>query len=179
MNLPTKASSLQSYQVVLYDRALHPELFRLNGRRQYRQGGWSAEAWIMRGAHLLRFEHGLMCATELVTDQETLPSSNVVAAFLCAGERDFDHSFGKSGVSYITTVQTESLSENLYMSTLEEMREHARQEECLWLGWDDGGPCLSVLDVQQMSREIHMQGYHLQANGGLVVRTQSIFEVKR
>ena len=180
MNLPTKPiTSLQSYQMVLYDRALHPELFQMRARRVYKHGAYESEAWIMRGAHVFRFEFGTMCACELVIDQEgKLPSAGVIAAFPCAGERDFDHPFKRSGVHYMTTVQTESLSDNLYLSTHEEMLNHARASECLSISWNDGGPCLSVVDVQKYNREIHCQSYHLQAAGGVVVRTQTIFEHK-
>ncbi|MCC6285282.1 MAG: hypothetical protein IT439_08285 [Phycisphaerales bacterium] len=178
MNPPAKSTSLQTYQVIVYDRALHPELFQLRGRRVFRQGPFEAEAWIMRGSHVLRFECGTMCASELVTEQDTgLPTANVVAAYLCAGEHDFEHAFGRPKVTYVSSVQSETLSEHLYLATVEEMRAHARDAECLAVAWDDGGPCLSVLDVQTYNREIHAQGYHLQALGGVVIRTQTIFEV--
>ncbi len=42
MNLPTK-NSLQSYQVILYHRALHPELFQLRGRKVVRHGDYELE----------------------------------------------------------------------------------------------------------------------------------------
>ncbi|TVS01237.1 MAG: DUF2617 family protein [Phycisphaerales bacterium] len=177
MNPQTKSNSLQSYQTILYDRALHPELFPLRERRVVRHGAYEAELWLMPGGHLFRFEFGTMCASELVTDQEgNLPDSGVLSAFLCAGERDFEHRFPKAKAGYMTTVQTETLSENLYMATYEEMMDHAREAEAMSFAWHDSGPCLSVLDVQRYSREIHMQSYHLIAAGGVVLRTQSIFE---
>ncbi|MFG0327495.1 MAG: hypothetical protein ACF8SC_09555 [Phycisphaerales bacterium JB037] len=169
--------SLQSYQTILYDRALHPELFDLRSRREIRHQAYEAEAWLMPAGHLIRFEHGGTCGCELVTDQEVgLPETGVVSAFLCAGERDFEHSFKNSKVRYMTTVTTETLSENLYLSTLDEMREHVRLGDSLHCAWEDGGPCLSVLDLQRFAREIHAQSYHLIAREGLVLRTQSIFE---
>lgn len=178
MNLPSRSNSLQSYQILLYDRALHPELFALRGRRVVRHNGYELEAWLMHGSHLLRFEHQGQCACELVTDQETgLPGSGLVAALLCAGERDFEHAFPARRVTYMTTVQTETLSENLYRATLKEMVEFAGQNGALTCRWDDdAGQCLSVLDLQRYCREVHAQSYHLMARGGLVVRTQTIFE---
>lgn len=178
METPAKVNSLQTYQVVLYDRALHPEFFELKGRRVDRLNGFEFEAWLMHGAHVLRFEMGGVCASELITDQERgLPDAGVVAAFPCGGERDFDHSFKTGPVNYITTVQTETLAENLYLATYEELLAFGRESEALIQTWNDEvGPCLSMLDTQRYSREMHAQAYHLLANQGIVLRSQTIFE---
>jgi len=178
-SVPTvKSHSLQSYQMLLYGRALHPELFPLKARKVMRHGAYELEMWAMAGSHLLRFEHGPLCACELMTDQEgNLPETGVVTAFLCAGERDYEHRFEKAKVTYMTTVQTESLSENLYLATYDEMLAHARENAAIVHRWEDEcGNCLSMLDAQTMSKEVHIQSYHLLAQGGLVIRTQTIFE---
>lgn len=180
MSLPAKSNSLQSYQAILYDRALHPELFALKGRKVVKHGGYELEAWVMPGSHLLRFEHHKLCCCELVTDQEdNLPANGVVTAFLCAGEREFEHRFSGEGVIYMTSVQTETLSENLYAATYKEMAGFAADVEALVHRWDDEtGQCLSILDVQRFNSEVHIQSYHLIAQGGIVLRTQTIFEHK-
>ncbi len=178
METPARVNSLQTYQVVLYDRALHPEFFDLKSRRVEKRNGFEFEAWLMSGSHVLRFELGRACASELVTDQDRgLPDTGVVAAFLCAGERDYDHAFPSGRMNYITTVQTETLAENLYLSTHEELLAFGRESEAMIHEWaDETGPCLSILDMQRLSREMHVQAYHLLANQGLVLRTQTIFE---
>lgn len=178
MNAPTKSNSLQTYQTILYGRALHPEFFPLKGRRVIRHGAYELEMWTMSGSHLIRFERAGLCASELVTDQDNnLPDAGVVTAFLCAGERDFEHRFAKDKVTYMTSVQTETLSENLYSATMEEMLDFAQECEGLLHKWDDdSGPCLTLLDSQVYTREIHVQAYHMVAHGGVVLRTQSIFE---
>ncbi|MCB9845186.1 MAG: hypothetical protein H6811_04270 [Phycisphaeraceae bacterium] len=178
MSTPIKSSSLQTYQTIVYDRALHPELFQLRDRRIIRHAGYSLESWLMRGGHILRFEYDGHCATELVTDQESnLPATGVIQAFLCAGERDYEHTFARSKITYMTSVQTETLSENLYQATYEEISELARCEGALRSDWSvDEGRCLSVLDVQRYNHEVHAQAYHMIAAGGLVLRTQTIFE---
>lgn len=180
MDTPTRINSLNTYQVVLYDRALHPEFFDLKTRRTEHLNGFEFEAWLMNGAHVLRFEAGPLCASELVTDQERgLPDLGVVTAFLCGGERDFDHSFAGGALNYITTAQTETLAENLYLTTHEELLAFGREGGALIHQWEDeAGPCLSMLDTQRFSTEMHVQAYHLLANQGVVLRTQTIFEQK-
>jgi hypothetical protein len=178
MDTSAKLNSLQSYQILLYDRALHPEFFELKNRRVDRLNGYELEAWLMGGSHVLRFEVGRSCACELLTDRETgLPEGGVITAFCCAGERDYDYSFEPAPLNYITTVQTETLTENLYISTFEELLAFGRESGALIHQWQDGvGPCLSMLDTQRHAREAHVQAYHLLANQGVVLRSQTIFE---
>ena len=178
MSMPVKGNSLQSYQVLLYSRALHPELFPLRGRKVVRHGNYEFEVWVMEGAHLLRFEHATLCACELLTGQEgKLPEAGLVTGFLAAGERDFEHRFVRDRVTYMHTVQTETLSENLYVSTFDEILDYGRSAETLIHRWEtEEGENLSMVDMQRFNKEIHAQCYHLIAQGGIVIRTQSIFE---
>lgn len=180
MSTPTKTNSLQSYTILLYDRALHPELFQLKQRRVVKHGQYELESWLMNGSHVLRFEHKSMCATEFLSEQDkSVPSSGLVTAFLCAGERDFEHRFKSAGVTYMNSVQTETLSDNLYISTYEEMMQFSRETGAVTHQWgDDAGKCVSMIDIQKYNNEVHAQAYHLIASGGIVVRSQTIFEHK-
>jgi hypothetical protein len=181
MTPPLKAPNLQAHQVLLYDRALHPELFPLRKRKVVRHGGYELEAWVMSGAHVLRFEHGPLCASELFSDDESrLPSTGIINAFLCITEREFEHRFTKERVTYMNAVQTENLSDNLYHSTYEELLENGRDAQALIHEWtDDAGRCLSMIEVQRYQGEVHVQCYHLLAGqNGLVLRTQSPFELR-
>lgn len=180
--LPLKPPNLKAHQVLLYDRALHPELFPLRKRKVVRHGGergYEFEAWVTEGAHLLRFEHGPLCASELMSDDESrVPSMGIVNAFLCITEREFEHSFARERATYMNAVQTENLTDALYHSTYEELLEHGRENEALIHEWSDEiGPCLSIVEVQRYHREVHAWCYHMQAQGGLVLRTQTLFEL--
>lgn len=178
MSLPVKTNSVQSHQIFLYNRAIHPELFPLKGRKVIRHGNYEFEVWATDGGHLLRFEHTTLCACELLASQDAkVPEQGIVAGFLAAGERDFEHKFTKDKVVYMNTIQTETLSENLFLSTYNEMMDYAKTTDALVHKWvDDAGKCLTVIDTQRFNREIHAQCYHLVAQGGLVIRTQTIFE---
>ncbi|MEO0631231.1 MAG: hypothetical protein AAFY46_10980, partial [Planctomycetota bacterium] len=95
MDMPTQPICTQSYQALLYDRALHPELFDLRSRRVHTSASAELETWLMPGGHVLRFERGPVCGTELLIDRESgLPESGVVSALLCAGEHEVDHDLG-------------------------------------------------------------------------------------
>jgi len=80
----------------------------------------------------------------------------------------------------MSTVQTETLPENLYNATYRELVEFAESRDAARYLWtnDYGARCASIVDIQRLRREIHAQTYHLLATDGLVLRTQSIFEHK-
>lgn len=172
---------LQAYQTVLYNRALHPELFTLAQRKRLESSEFEFEAWLTPGGHVLRFERGRICACELVSDQEDqLPAAGVVSALLCAGDREFEHAFERSDVRYMTSVQSETLTENLYLSTYEELSAFAGEQRAMTYARDTAaGPNLSFLDIETYSHEVQVDAYHMQAQGYLVLRTQTIFEIGR
>ncbi|MEM8835435.1 MAG: hypothetical protein AAGD00_06405 [Planctomycetota bacterium] len=180
MSSHTKCPTLQSYRLIVYRRALHPELFKVKGRRSVIEPGFEFESWIMPGSHLLRFQIGDLCATELITDQdEGIPDRGMLAAIPCAGERDHEHEFAEN-LNYACALQTEQLPLNLYQATYEELIEFGGENDALIHQWtdDDGGKCASILDIQRYRGAIYAQGYHMIATGGLVLRTQSMFAMK-
>lgn len=178
MSIGHKSSNTHLIRLMVYNRALHPELFDLQARRTDRHGGYEAENWISAGGHVVRFQLGSDVLTETVIEAgEHLPETGLVHALPCLGEKDYELEEG-GPIGYVTTLQTESLTDNIYMSTYREMKEFARETGALNYGWEDdmGSPCLTVLDAQKYKREFHIQSYHLLGASGVVLRTQSIFE---
>lgn len=165
-------------QMYLYRRALHPELFALKQRRSLAQPGYELETWLMQGGHMLRFQVRGFCATELLAGQDTvLPTTGAVATFPCLGEKDYEHPFPESKVNYVTGMQTETLSENLFAATYQELLGMAQETDALLHTWTEpDGPGLSMVEIQRYPREVHAHAYHLSPATGLVLRTQTIFE---
>ncbi len=181
MSVSQKSQATGMYRLMVYSRPLHPELFKLHARRTDRHGEYEVESWITQYGHVVRFNRGPQSVAEVMVDGgEHLPESGLVYALPCLGERDYEMPpTGK--VSYVTTLQTEQLGDNLYNSTLREMEDFARETGAMQHAWTDidGNACLSVLDTQKYRREFHLQAYHLLGSGGLVLRTQSIFEMTK
>jgi len=181
MSLSPKTSSLQSYNLALYRGALHPEFFQIERRFCLQHGDYEFEAWICKGGHALRFEHNGMCLTEVVTeDVDSLPERGHVTTLPCAGEKDHEADFGER-VAYVTSMQTETLSDHLYLGTYNELIEDARNNvDSIMTAWTDElkKPNLSLLDFQRYGDEVHIQTYHLRSDCGMVLRSQTIFQVK-
>jgi hypothetical protein len=175
----SKSTSLQAYTMLVYRKPLHPEFFGIEGRRRIDQDDFEFEGWIFPGGQVARFQSGNVTVCEVVTDQvENLPEKGLAANLPCAGERDYENTFGDL-VTYMTTMQTETLSEHLYESTYREMLDHARISNSLVFMPERGHsrPELSLLGMQRYRTEVHVQGYHLRADCGLVLRTQSLFKL--
>ena len=170
---------LGNYQVLLYGRALHPEPFQLKARRVLKESAFEAEGWLMRGSHVLCFRRGFSRASELVTSQSRdLPTAGLVSGFLCNGEHEFNHNFGPESCAYYTSVQSENMNEAMFRATYDEMMDFGREKAALVHTFEDEkGSCLSMLDFEARANGVHIDAYHLLASGGIVLRTQSLFEL--
>ncbi len=181
MSIGHKSSNTQVLHLMVYQRALHPELFDLQSRRTFRHGDYETECWIAPAGHVVRFQLGGDCLTETVIENgDHLPETGLVHALPCVGEKEYELEPDDGNLGYVTTLQTEMLTDNLYQVTLREMHDFALETGALHHQWADpeGTPCLSLLDTQKYKREFHLQSYHLLGSSGLVLRTQSLFEAR-
>jgi hypothetical protein len=183
MSVSHKSSSIQAFRLMAYCRPLHPELFDLQARRTERHGDYEVENWLSPAGHVVRFAYGGDVMTEAVIDNaDHLPEVGLVHALPCLGEKEFQFEpEPEDKIGYVTTIQTEALTENLYGATFREMKDFAHETGSLSHSYTDkeGAACLSVLDTQKYRNEFHMQSYHLLGTPSLVLRTQSIFEVRK
>jgi hypothetical protein len=179
MSIGHKSAHTQIFRLMLYRRALHPELFNLQDRRCYKHGDYEVELWIAPAGHVARFTAHRHCLTEAVIENgDHLPETGLIHALPCLGEKDYQLN-ADGPLGYVTTVQTESLTENLYMATYREMQDFAAESKAVFHTWkeQDGSASLSLVDIQKYRKQFHLQAYHLVGTTGLVLRTQSIFEI--
>lgn len=179
LNIDAIRPSLNTHQAILYDRPLEVRTFKPASKLLVECGLYRCELWVMPGAHAIRFDYDRLRAAELVTDQDAgLPEAGVLSAFLCAGERDYEHRFEEWGVEYLTTVQSECLSRNVYDALLDEAKSDAsRAAHALVHEWRaEAGACLSAVMLEPLAREVRVEAFHFLAEGGVVLRTGSVFE---
>lgn len=170
---------VQTYQMLLYRTPVHPEFFKIGGRSHEQLANYEFEAWIHPGGHTVRFEHDGATVTEIVVPTSSvLPDRGILTTIPCVGEKDFDEIYSDR-ISFVTSIQTESLSEHLYMGSYREMLEHGQGSECLMVYDEDkptGLPDLSLVELQRYADQVHVQSYHFVGDGGFVLRTQSIMQ---
>lgn len=179
MSISNKTPSVQAYRLLVYQRALHPELFGIHDRRTVAQSNYELESWITPGGHVMRFQIGRQCVSEAVLGHDVqLPQRGLLHTVPCLGEKEMDEMIDNS-VRYVASVQTELLSDNLFQATYTELAEFAEETEAMRFQWTDaeGSQNLSILDLQRYKKEIHAQSYHLVGSAGFVLRTQTIFEL--
>ncbi|MDX1681788.1 MAG: hypothetical protein R3336_01595, partial [Phycisphaeraceae bacterium] len=127
MSSGSKSTSTQMFRLMVYQRGLHPELFDLEARRCHRQSEYEVENWLSPGGHVTRFQHDGIILSEAVIDAgDHLPEHGLIHALPCIGEKDFEME-DQSRLGYVTTIQTENLTDNLYRATLDEMKGFARE----------------------------------------------------
>lgn len=185
-----------AHTLTLYTRPLHPELVQIKGRRTVQlkglgtgpsriSGAAEFEAWLSPLGHMLRYQTRTHCFCELVTDRDAGLNSNGVAFTVpAAGEKDHEELFAEACVLYTTSLQTEQLPGPIYATTYREMIDLAGEVGALVHTWTLPQPgkdgqqlrCLSMLELQRFEDEMHAQSTHMYPVGGLVLRTQTVFQ---
>ena len=175
---PLQAADLHLF---LFDRPLHPELFRHYGQYRVEQGRYQANIWVVGLSHVCTVSCGNRAVTEFVgKDSDLLPARGVLSRFRLKGERDHERKLGEHGV-YMVSTQVETMDEALYKSVHNDLFRHAsrrgwfhRHEE-----WADGEMVpFTHLDHEARNGEFHVYAFHAFPHERTIVKTQSIFEMK-
>lgn len=167
-------------QLCLYQRALHPELFRIDRVKRVAQANYQAEVWVTGLAHVVTVQFGDQILTEVITeDNELLPKTGLATSFRFRGERDHTQSFD-SGLKYILSTQVERLTPQLFPATHRDYVHYA-QDRGIYVSfkeWShDGLAPFTFLDYDARGREFHVHAYHAFPEELTLLKTQSIFEI--
>ena len=177
-----KGGAFGALQSTLVGRDVSPAALGVRVSRTVESvgSGFGLELGLMRGGHVLRFATGQTSLTEVVTARTDILVAEPLASCACASDDEAEYRTPDGRVSWMTSVQTEQLPAHLYPETVNEMDEVIAGGSAMVHRWaDEDSDGLSLLDVQRYPHEVHVQAYHLSAAGGIVVRTQSLFELVR
>ena len=70
MPQPNQTTSLRGLTLLLYQRALHPELFKILASEQVIRRAYEADIWLVEGGHVITFTAGKNTLTEVIVDQQ-------------------------------------------------------------------------------------------------------------
>lgn len=165
----------------VFDRPLHPELFRHFGAYRVEQTKYYADIWITGLSHVVTVTNGVRSLTELLSrDTETLPSRGVLSRFRLKGERDHERKTA-DGWSYLVSTQVETMDEALYKSVHTDLLRHTEKRGWfhLYENWSEGGDLVpfSYIDHEARDREFHVHAFHAYPHERTLVKTQSIIEL--
>lgn len=167
----------------LYNRALHPELFRIYQTHKITRHRYQAEVWITGLSHVITLQYGDEFVTELIApSDESLPKSGLVTSFRFRGERDNDYE-SPGGVRHIFSSQVERLSANLYEHNYRDLAGHARRRGLfVEFSRPEGSPGpapFAFIDPEAREWEIHFHSFYAFPEEHAFLKMQSIFEVPR
>jgi hypothetical protein len=166
--------------LLLYQRTLHPELFRILASEQVSRRAYEADIWLVEGGHVISFSAGKNTLTEvIVTNHEPLTDRGLMQTIPCRGEKNHEMTSGGT-IGYMISTQEEQLTQTLYEATKHEIASYAAKRELMTAetpATPETGASLSVLDIERRSHELLVQSFHLFDENQMVIKTQSIIEV--
>lgn len=180
MSSRTKQRRTGGLTLLLYQRTLHPELFKILATEQVSRRAYDADIWLVEGGHVITLTAGKNTLTEvIVTNHEPLTDRGLVQSIPCRGERYHEMNSGEN-IKYMISTQEEQLTQTLYDATRHEIFTYANKRELMFAetpAKEDASACLSVLDIERRSHELLVQSFHLFDENQLVIKTQAIIEV--
>lgn len=182
MELGSVAQQVVDLHLSLYDRPLHPELFRHYADYAVEQGRYRAEFWLIGLGHVVTVSSGKQALTELIANEsDVLPQRGLVTRFRLKGERDHDRRC-PNGWFYMVSSQVEVMEEHLYKSVHNDLLRHAAKRGWVYRfqQWADGDLIpFTHMDHEARDAELHVYAYHAFPAERTIVKTQSIFELPK
>ena len=167
---------------MLYQRPLHPELFKILNSQQFGRKAYDSDVWLVEGGHVVAFTANDNTLAEVIAVRaEPVTDRGLIQTIPCRGER-YHEMTAPGNIRYMISTQEEQLTSTLYEATKHEILTYAQRRELMLAQTPanaDQGAILSVLDVECRSHELLVQSFHLFDDSLLVIKTQGIFEVPK
>src|SRR3954449_7559289 len=180
MSNRTKQRRSGGLTLLLYQKALHPELFKILASEQVSRRAYEADIWLVEGGHVIMFSAGKNTLTEvIVTNNAPLTDRGLLQSIPCRGEKYHEMTAG-GNIRYMISTQEEQLTQTLYDATRHEIATYADKRELMHADMPsqgEAGGYLSVLDIERRSHELLVQSFHLFDENQMVIKTQAIIEV--
>ena len=183
MSSRTKQRRSGGLTLLLYQRTLHPELFKILVTEQVSRRAYEADIWLVEGGHVITLTAGKNTLTEvIVTGNEPLTDRGLLQSIPCRGEKYHEMTAPGGTIKYMISTQEEQLTQTLYEATKQEIREYAMKRELMMAdtpATSERGGGLGVLDIERRSHELLVQSFHLFDETQMVIKTQAIIEVSK
>ena len=180
MSNRTKQRRSGGLNLLLYQRTLHPELFRILATEKVARRAYEAEIWLVEGGHVIMFTAGKNTLTEVIVTNYPAPTDRgLLQSIPCRGEKYHEMTAGPN-IKYMISTQEEQLTQTLYDATKHEIATYAERRELMTAetpATTEMGAALSVLDIERRSHELLVQSFHLFDETQMVIKTQAIIEV--
>ncbi len=135
MSNRTKQRRSGGLTLLLYQRTLHPELFRIHATEQVSRRAYEADIWLVDGGHVVSFRTGKNTLTEVIRmNHEPLTDRGLLQSIPCRGEKYHETTAGPN-IRYMISTQEELLTQTLYDATKHEIATYAAKRELMTRGY--------------------------------------------
>ena len=174
--------SLKEQTFHLYNRAMHPELFRIYESRHFYQGEYEVVLWLTGHAHVVSIFTDGYCMTELICPPEQLlPKRGLIEKFTLTKNKKYQCTW-PNGMVYLINSEIETMSSNVYQQTHRELRKTAGTRG-MYVEFPENesetGTPFSYLDYEASKDELQLYTYHALPEQQTMLRTQSLFTLKK
>jgi hypothetical protein len=179
MDLPQINVAVEELMFSLFQRPLHPELFKIYDSRQLNTEKYEAIIWVTGCTHVVSVFANDICLTEVVSAPgQMLPSRGLIERFQFRGPRTHKCTLSK-GVNYMTDFQVEKMSPNLYRQSHSDLERFARNR-----GVFVKFPELEIgklqpfcyVDFEARQTELHLHTFAAYPDQVTMIKTQSLFD---
>lgn len=181
MSNRTKQRRSGGLTLLLFQRTLHPELFKILGVEKVARKAYEADIWLIEGGHVITFTAGKHTLAEVImTSGEPITDRGLIQSIPCRGERYHEMTAPGGNIKYMISTQEEQLTQTLYDATKQEIANYAAKRELMTAetaAVQETGGTLSVLDIERRSHELLVQSFHLFDDNLMIIKTQAIIEV--
>jgi hypothetical protein len=122
----TKQRRSGGLTLLLYQRTLHPELFKIYASEQVSRRAYEADIWLVDGGHVISFTSGKHTLTEVIMMAPgEMTDRGLIQTIPCRGEKYHEMTAPGGNIRYMISTQEEQLTQTLYEATKSEIREYA------------------------------------------------------
>ena len=179
MESPQINVAIEQLTFSLFQRPLHPELFKIYASREVKTENYEASIWATGCTYVITVFSGDICLSEVVsTPGQMLPARGLLERFHFKGPRTHKCTLSR-GVSYMTDFQVEKMSPNLYKQSRADLERFARNR-----GVFVKFPELQIgslqpfcyVDFEARRTELHVHTFAAYPDQVTMIKTQSLFD---
>jgi len=181
METPQINIAIEELAFTLFQRPLHPELFKIYAQRQLKTEKYEALIWVTGCTHVVSVFAGDVCLSEVVsTPDQMLPQRGLIERFQFSGPRTHKCTLSR-GVSYMTDFQVEKMNRNLYLQSHTDLERFARNRGVFvkFPRLEVGGlQPFCYIDFEARQNELHIHTFAAYPDQVVMIKTQSLFDFK-
>src|SRR5438270_6136064 len=118
MSNRTKQRRSGGLTLLLYQRTLHPELFKILASEQVSRRAYEGDIWLVEGGHVISFTAGKNTLTEVILmGPGEMTDGGLMQTVPCRGEKYHEMTAPGGNIRYMISTQEGQLTQPLYEAT--------------------------------------------------------------